>query len=279
MFADACEKVMKFTHPCIISTKTVDGTLKSSVATYFFIDKDGWALTAAHVFSQLQKFNYDREHIKEVNDKRKADEAAGIPSTVNMDPSWITNHFIWWGFDGIYESQVHLFLDADLAVVKLENVPPHFIQEVAVFDDTDKLRIGTSLCRIGYPFIDVQPKFENNSFILDQGVRNLVPFPSDGIFTRELLIKANEQVTIKQIETSSPGLKGQSGGPLFDVNGRIVGMQQRTQHIPLGFAPHVQENGMDYMEHQFLNTGVALHASVITQKLHSMNVPFNRISD
>ncbi len=278
MFANACEKAMKFTHPCVVSTRTVDGTLKSSVATYFFISKSGWVITAAHVFSQLQKFNYDREHIKEVNEKRQAADAAHMPCSMTMDPKWITNHSIWWGFDGIRESQIHLFLDADLAAVKLENVPPQFLQEVAVFGNPDELRIGTSLCRIGFPFVDLEPKFENNNFILDQGVRNLVPFPLDGIFTRGLLMKVNDQITIKQIETSSPGLKGQSGGPLFDTNGTVMGMQVRTQHMPLGFAPHIKDNGVDYVEHQFINTGVALHASVIMQKLISKGVPFETVS-
>lgn len=279
MFADACEKAMKFTRPCVISTRTVDGTLHSSVATYFFISRSGWAITAAHVFSALQKFNYDREHMKEVQEKNKVAVASHTP-LLTMDPKWITNHSIWWGVDKIRESQIHLFLDADLAAVKLENVPPEFIQDVAVFGNADELRIGTSLCRLGFPFTEIEPKFDGdkNSFTLGPAVRNLVPFPCDGILTRRLLCNINDKITIKQLETSSPGLGGQSGGPLFDTNGIVMGMQVKTQHLPLGFAPHITDNGKEYIEHQFLNTGVALHGSVIVEKLLSKNVPFETVS-
>lgn len=272
MFANACERALKFTHPCVVSTRTVDGSLQSTNATYFFISHDGWAITAAHVFSQLQKFKYDSDHIKETAQKKEA----GVD--VEMDPKWITNHSIWWGYDGIRETQVHLFLDADLAAVKLTNVPQQFLKEVAVFGEPDQLKIGTSLCKIGYPFVEIKPRFENNNFILDQGVRNLVPFPNEGIFTRPLMQKINDKILIKQIETSAPALKGQSGGPLFDVNGVVMGMQVMAQNIPLGFAPHVMDNGVDYVEHQFLNTSIALHGSVIMQKLLSKDVPFETVS-
>ena len=274
MFAKACETAMKFTHPLVVSTRTVDGSLSSNVATYFFISRDGWALTAAHVFQQYQKFLYDKQHMEEYN-KRKGTDSQ---NQAQMDPKWITNHSIWWGFDGIRESQVHLFMDADIAAVKLENVPANIHQNVAVFGDADALKIGTSLCRIGFPFVKLEPQFINNNFVLDQNVRNLVPFPNDGIYTRTLMQKIGDNILIKQIETSTPGMRGQSGGPVFDVNGVVMGMQVRTQHLPLGFAPHVTDNGQDFVEHQFLNTGVAVHASVIQQKLLSKNVPFETVN-
>lgn len=57
------------------------------------------------------------------------------------------------------------------------------------------------------------------------------------------------------IETSSPGLKGQSGGPIFDKEGTVFGIQSRTMHFPLGFAPPVQDGTARHKEHQFINVG------------------------
>lgn len=37
------------------------------------------------------------------------------------------------------------------------------------------------------------------------------------------------------IETSTPRLRGQSGGPIFDVNGAIWAIQSQTHHLKLGF--------------------------------------------
>ena len=60
---------------------------------------------------------------------------------------------------------------------------------------------------------------------------NSPTFPIDGIITR-LIIQHNR---LGGIEMSTPGLRGQSGGPLFDANGIIYGMQSSTRHLHLGF--------------------------------------------
>lgn len=38
-----------------------------------------------------------------------------------------------------------------------------------------------------------------------------------------------------EVELSTPGLRGQSGGPLFDKDGLVYGMQSCTISLPLGF--------------------------------------------
>lgn len=65
------------------------------------------------------------------------------------------------------------------------------------------------------------------------------------------------------IETSSPGLRGQSGGPVYDREGRVWGIQSRTIHIPLGFDPTIIIDGVSTVEHQFLNLGIATHARTV----------------
>jgi hypothetical protein len=75
---------------------------------------------------------------------------------------------------------------------------------------------------------------------------------------------AGNQVA-KFIETSTPGLRGQSGGPLFDVDGKVWGIQSRTNHYDLGFAPTVKEGGRSLMEHQFLNTSWSADIDEIVQ--------------
>ena len=47
------------------------------------------------------------------------------------------------------------------------------------------------------------------------------------------------QRKVHYLETSSAGLLGQSGGPIFDIDGTVWAMQSRTTHLPLGFAPKV----------------------------------------
>lgn len=53
----------------------------------------------------------------------------------------------------------------------------------------------------------------------------------DGIITRF----GAENNQISSIEIITPGLKGQSGDPLFDTEGLVYGMQFMTNHLHLGF--------------------------------------------
>lgn len=279
MFAKACEKAMKFTHPLIVSTRTVDGTLASYVGTYFFISKDGWAISAAHVFNSFMKFQYDQKHMKEVEESRAKDEREGRQNSMVVDPTWITNHSSWFGADQIRLSQLHIFANYDLAAFKLENVPENFTQEIAVFGDSESLKIGTSLCRLGYPFVEFKPEFKNNNFCLPNEVNHLPPFPNEGIFTRIIYEKnVKDAAPVKLLETSSPGLKGQSGGPIFDVNGCIYAMQTKTAHMDLGFAPTYEKNGESVTEHQFMNVGVGLHIDIIEKLLLDKKIPFQTVN-
>ena len=76
------------------------------------------------------------------------------------------------------------------------------------------------------------------------------------------------------LETSSPGLRGQSGGPIFDTDGRVWALQSRTTHLPLGFSPEVEVNGKEVTEHQFLNVGWGVHSETIIDfaNLHGVAV-------
>ena len=76
------------------------------------------------------------------------------------------------------------------------------------------------------------------------------------------------------VETSSPGLMGQSGGPTFDSEGRIWAMQSKTTHYPLGFPP-----GQKNQEHQFLNAGWGTHAETIINFFDTIGVEYNLSED
>jgi S1-C subfamily serine protease len=80
------------------------------------------------------------------------------------------------------------------------------------------------------------------------------------------------------LETSAPGLKGQSGGPLIDSKGSIWGIQSNTYSYPLGFSPKVKYQGIEHVEHQFLNVGRAVHAETVLGLLKQSNIN-HQISD
>lgn len=97
---------------------------------------------------------------------------------------------------------------------------------------------GTSLCKLGFPFHSNEPTFdEQKGFVLPPGSFPIPIFPIDGIYTRTVNIESNgaKPYPLMFIETSTPGLRGQSGGPIFDVNGAIWAIQSQTHHLKLGF--------------------------------------------
>ena len=60
---------------------------------------------------------------------------------------------------------------------------------------------------------------------------------------------------VRFVETSSAGLRGQSGGPIFDKSARIYALQSQTTSLPLGFAPTVKQGSKEIVEHQFMHLG------------------------
>jgi hypothetical protein len=134
-----------------------------------------------------------------------------------------------------------------------------------------------SLCRLGYPFYQASATFdeETNQFNLPPDALPVPRFPSEGMLTRLLVgdLATTPPVQPKFIETSSAGLRGQSGGPIFDVDGHIWGIQSRTAHLPLGFDPEVGvPGGAKVTEHQFMNVGIGASSETVLAFLHHHGV-------
>lgn len=153
MFAKACAAARAWTRPLVISLRYADGSTEAIVGTFFYVTKEGWALTAGHLFDTFVKFQKDQEKIK---------EAAGMdPSRVVTDPKWITNHSFWFGDDGVRLSRVTVNRRADIAVMKLENV--RNIDSLPAFRSPESLTPGTMMCRMGFPFSNMKTEFNEET--------------------------------------------------------------------------------------------------------------------
>jgi len=267
MFADAFKLASCFTRPVIISTRYFDKTVECGCGAFIVINEEGWIITAAHIFESLLAHH---QHAKEISDQKKT------------NPKWVTNHSFWWGNDGVQIKDIKLFQEGDLAIGRLEPFDPKTIKTYPVFKNPVRLDIGTSLCKLGFPFHEIKASFNNakNTFELAPGSVPLPFFPLEGIYTRDVVTgKSNDgKQEIRFLETSSPGLRGQSGGPIFDKNGTIWALQSRTSHFPLGFSPKINKNGTEIEENQFLNVGMGVHIKLILDFLRDNDVKFS-ISD
>ncbi len=171
----------------------------------------------------------------------------------------------------------------DLAIGKLDPFDPAWVTEYPELKDPAKnFSAGASLCRSGYPFHSIMPTWDANlnGFVLPQNAIPIPTFVIDGILTRLVNVEAPHipgppPFPMKLFETSSPGLRGQSGGPVFDKNGAIWGLQTDTVSYALGFEPEVPHSSPGQKVHQFLNVGRCIHVESIIGLLSQNGIKYD----
>ena len=287
MFSGAYELATKFTKPVVLSTKTYDGTVISGCAAYILLNNEGWILTANHVIQpsidldthkrMVQAFEVAKQQILRNVNLRKRQKEHRI-AELNPNKKWLTNVSFWWGNNAYRINTFHYFPAGDLAIGQIENYTPEAGQIYPKFIDPSRMRLATSLCKLGFPFHEIKSTFDNGTFHLAPNALPIPFFPIDGIFTRELFDNSQQfEFPVRYIETSSPGLKGQSGGPVFDKDGNIWAMQVRTNFLSLGFKPKLKdENGNEVEENQFINVGIGVHPLTIIPFLDKYHVSYEK---
>jgi S1-C subfamily serine protease len=287
MFVKAIGLATGYTWPRIVSIRRPSGRVQTEVGTLVVVNPEGWFVTAAHLLSANQQAAVDRPKVEAHDQAVKAITGdAGLTvkqqrekvGRLRQDPAWITDVSYWWGRDGVTVGRVEVDPLADLAVGRFGNFDSSWVPAYPHFKSTaaGDLPPGASLCRLGFPFHEVASTFDQSTgrFTLAPGTFPMPWFPNEGILTRipQLPDPASGRI-VKFMETSSPGLRGQSGGPIFDVNGTVWGIQSRTVHLPLGFSPEqVLPDGKKVTEHQFLNVGVGSHVDEIIRLLATVGV-------
>ena len=167
MFADACQKVAEFVRPVVVSIRQYDGQVKTQCGTFMVLNRDGWIVTAGHIYDSFMKYQTDQNKLKEIRELNESRSTRpGAPSMeVKPDPTYITNHSFWWGWDGVRLNSVFVNRQVDIAVGRLEPFDPSWVNEYPVLKDPAHVRQGTSLCRMGFPFADgqIQSNFDESA--------------------------------------------------------------------------------------------------------------------
>ena len=194
--------------------------------------------------------------------------------------SAVSNHSVWWGVDGVQLAEAKIRPSADLALCRLEPFDADSVPRFPVIKDPARgYSPGRSLCNLGFPLHRIEPLYneETNTFTLPPGSVPLPMLPLDGMFMRVINKRAPEGAdgeTCAFIELSSPSLIGQMGGPVFDADAAVWGIQSHTVYYPLGFSPPIPGARQGQVAHQFLNTGLAVHAAVIRRFLDDEGIGY-----
>lgn len=288
MFNKAYNIVNKFTHPLIIAIRYFDKTIEGGLGSFIILNKDGWCITAAHNFGASFAFNQNQIEIKEYQDKidkinsntqMKDSKKKALLRAIKPNKKWVTDFSLLLGGQQLPILQTFIYGEHDIAFFQLD---PQAIAQQTIFPkikNSNNISPGTSLCKIGFPFVEVNPTFDSSRNMFDFPT-NLLPiplFPIEGIYTRNLLHgkTSDGSMDILFLETSSPGLKGQSGGPIFDTDGNIYAIQSQNVTLPLGFKGIVELNGKKIEENQFFNVGIGVHPSTIEALLKKHNINYD----
>ena len=264
MFQDACKAAGAQILPIIVVSKLSSGKIATSVGAGLLLNEDGWVLTAKHIIAGVSKVleaasvSEQRKAIRanpQLNAKQKQDQLKALPKT-NVEHAAVV-----WGQETaeVSNGEAIIHPNADVCVFKVDGfkVPARYRRPKF----RDDVLPGEMLVRIGYALVedkltvgwdDDQQNFKAN------GLPPL--FINEGVVSRFINLGV-----VQIIEMSSPGLNGQSGGPLVDPSGHVCGVQVSTTHYPLGFANKTKTT-------EFYHVGNAVHSSTVLRFLDENNV-------
>jgi hypothetical protein len=292
MFTDSIEKVSKFTRPLHTITRQYNSEeVIPGASTLFIVNEDGWAITCKHVLelivastsinAQYDKFKNElSEHEGNDDFEEKKIELEQKYNYNDNTTIQIQNIFVAC-VDKFTNIKYHAHPKYDLALIKFEGFDNLLCNEFPLFQkDESFLKQGRMLCRLGYPFSEFtnfkyNPGTDKIEWTIE-GVSGSPKFPIEGMITR-FLIDSGKQMGI---ELSRPGLRGQSGGPLFSEKGIIQGMQYSTKHLHLGFdienkEIRVKGEKKEVSDYSFIHLGQCIHVSVLKEFMTEKGVEFS----
>jgi hypothetical protein len=292
MFENSIEKVSGFTRPLNSILRTYGGNrIIPGSSTLFFVNDQGFAITCKHVIDVIasaEQINQTYQAFKKERDSLPKDgkykmRLKGLELKYKYNPNSVIQILLTFVdcVDTMSGFTWHTHPKYDLAILKFNDYKNIRYSGYARFlKDASTIRQGKNLCRLGFPF----PEFTNFKYNettdsiewTNTGIQSSPRFPIDGMVTRFI----SEDNKLSGIELSTPGLRGQSGGPLFDSDATIYGMQSSTKHLHLGFDLINKEILVDnsmikVSDYSFLHLGQCVHADIIKEFLKEKDIKFH----
>ena len=258
--------------------------IEHALGTMMIINAKGDILTCKHIameFINNEKLGQyyhnllkeiseckDEKELKELEKKYKLKKDTPVLTNINL-PFEITDKID-------IEIKVHKYLD--IAVIRFKGVNlkssnyPVFSREVPLQ--------GQSVCKLGYAFPEYsyfEYSHDKENIVMKKNIVASFPlFPMDGIVTRHIVDNSGR---VSMFETSTPGLRGQSGGPVFSPEGLVYGMQSMTKHLDLNFdidrtiKRGIFDKKVTYTP--FINLGICITSKEIIKFLDDNNIKYN----
>ncbi|HKT31342.1 MAG TPA: serine protease [Gammaproteobacteria bacterium] len=291
MFIDAIEKAASYTRAIHSIARYQRSTLIiPSAATLFFVNAEGWALTCKHVAQQVLASDGLLSRYTEFKSKCLA--VRGQPRSKQQiqklereysftDGSLVEllNRFMNC-IEGPLQVNIEFHPELDVALLHFTGFTKLLCDTFPIFAMSDSdLKQGMFICRLGFPFAEFSNfKYDDTHERIAwtaSGREDTPRFPVEGMVTRYLINQNGQRIGF---EVSTPGLRGQSGGPAFDSEGHVWGMQSQTNHLDLDFDVDIEVIRMGQKrkirQSTVLHVGHCVHVSVLKAFMRQHKVAF-----
>ncbi len=258
--------------------------IEHAIGTMIILNDEGDILTCKHIAMEFINNNKLGEIysslINEINNCKTKEELKELEKKYHLekDTPVLTNINLPFKVGDTVNIEIKLHENLDLALIKFEGANlkcdnyPVFAKELPLQ--------GQSVCKLGFAFPEYsyfEYSKENENIVMKNEIISSFPlFPMDGIVTRQIV---DERKEVTMFETSTPGLRGQSGGPVFSPEGLVYGIQSMTKHLDLNFdIDKVIKRGITNKKityTPFINLGVCISSKEIVKFLEVNNIKFN----
>lgn len=251
------------------------------IGTMILLNKHGDVLTCRHIAERII-FNseYNNKYKLLLNQINKSNNRTRRrlekENDLQKDTVVMSNITFPFKIMGNVDIICHGYLD--LAVIRFKNLNVN-LDNYPVFSK-ELPEQGQSVCKLGFAFPEYSmyeySKEKNSIIIKDEKIENYPLFPLDGIVTRLVMDEHNK---LSMFETSTPGIRGQSGGPVFSPEGLVYGIQSMTSHLDLNFDVNQtvrrgpEEKMINYTP--FINLGICVSSKEIIDFLKQNDIEFN----
>lgn len=280
MYKKSIKNSSKYLLPFIEGIKYYgNDVIEHNLGTMMVINNNGDILTCKHIATEFisnLELNKNYQNIVDELAKAKNDKEQKLIEKkyhLEEDSIVLSNINLPFKVDGEVEINIKVHKYLDIAIINFKGIK-FDIDTFPTFSTTFPEQ-GQSVCKLGFAFPEYdffEYSKEKRTIVMKKNIiANFPLFPLDGIVTRHIM---DENGILSMFEMSTPGIGGQSGGPIFSPEGIVYGIQSMTKYMKLPLNLINDKVKIDI--NPYISLGVGISSVEIIKFLEENKIKFNK---